>query len=91
MSIGETIVYNANKRQITSGIDDKSMRLKNGTSLKKNEIMTLVDSKGQEFKFKIIRIIGGDYLILVEDKKKPKLSFLDSLGVSFRAVKRRTF
>jgi len=78
MKVGES--------KVVASIDESFYKTKNGLKIKKKQLVKLVNEKGESADFIIKRVLGSDYLLLVEKNKKPRLSMLERFQMVVKAV-----
>ncbi len=79
MNIGES--------KVVASIDEGQYQSKKGVRFKRKEEVKLINQKGERSDFYIKRILGNDYIVLVEKNKKPKLSLFERFQLVVQSVK----
>jgi hypothetical protein len=74
------------ENKVVASIDEGQYKSKNGIRFKRKEEVKLINQKGENSEFIVKRILGSDYIVLVEKNKKPRLSMLERFQLVIKSV-----
>lgn len=84
LKIGQSVIT-----ETTGSVDDRYYKAPEGHQIRKGEEVVLRNSKGDESAFKVKRIMGGMFVVLVGRGKKSKLSLLDAFNLVRLGINRK--